>query len=723
MKTNRLITLIASLFIFASLVGCNKKNHEHEYVFHEEVAATCEISGKKAYYSCSGCKKIFDENKTEVTENELAIHPHASTLINIGSDSPTCTGVGHYSHFECSVCHKIFSDDLAEHEIELSSIEIAATGHSLIHIDELTPTCVADGHHEHYECVRCHKYFSDANGATEIQDSDFFVSKLGHNMENHPALQPTCVTDGNSEYHYCTRCHKYFSDTEGQNEIQENSWIIEGHHHMEYHPAKAMSFNVDGEVEHYHCTQCGKNYEDEAGTHEITTPVIIKAPRSLYSFEDGEVPSIFAVVQAADPLTVTEEAASDGTKSLKVKATGRNTKVSFDRDWLNMVFSSEDSVLLFDIKGSATINSLYYSSIADTFHAKWYKPYETNNSILQEWKTYQFTKAMFDDLQNDNAVVYFDDSTESASVYIDNIRLSKVVETKDIASFENSAIINADNSGELARNVNFFGITDKEKELRITSTKGDDQELNVSFSEQYVSHGHSSLHVTTQNGKIEVFVSKALYDNLDDSGVVFDLYSPNGANPFHVKNEGSSEAEPRGYMNGDSGWVSFRFPKNKMGFWNGDWARLFTTDSAGNFEVYIDNIHPARNALNIGFEEEKIHNDSDLYTFRTYVSHESSITNELAHSGNRSFRVNCDANGRALIIGDVLYNLLPNEGISFWIYSRTAFNSDNVVYSTPNEWKQFTVAKSDIHDAYNDHYVFLPYAATTLYIDDICIAH
>ena len=717
MKTKRFITLLTSLFLLSSLIGCNKKAHEHEYVFHDEVASTCEKEGTKAHYSCSGCKKLFDEGKMEISEKELTILPHASTLKNVDSDSPTCTEVGHYSHFECTVCHKVFSDDNAEHEITLDSIEIPSLGHSLIHHDELAPSCTTDGNHEYYECSRCHKYFSDDKGNNEIHHDDFFIAALGHDMEDHPAVPATCTTDGNSEYHYCKRCHKYFSDSQGQNEIKENSWIIEGHHHMEYHPAKEMSFNVDGELEHYHCTACEKNFEDEDGAKEITTPVIIKAPRSLYSFEDGEVPSVFSPLQACEELTVTDEAASDGVKSLKIKVNARNTKIAFDRDWLNMVFTDDSNVLLFDIKSTATINSLYYSSVADTWHAKWYKPYETNNSIVSEWKTYQFTKAMFDDLQSDNAVIYFDDSTSSSTVYLDNVRLSKLVETKNIASFENSTIENADNSSELARNVFFFGSDAKEREVRITSTKTGT--LNVSFDEEHVSHGHSSLHVTTTDGKIEVFISKALYDSLDASGVVFDLYAPSGVTPYHVWNEESSDAEPRGYMNGDSGWVTFRFPKAKMGYWGGDWARLFTTDSAGNYEAYIDNIRPAKTVLNIGFEEERIHNDSSLYTFGTYISHTSSITNELMHSGNRSFKVECAAHGRALLIGQVLYDLLPEEGITFWIYSRTAFNSDNVVYDAPNEWKQFTVAKSAINSEYGDHYIFLPYAETTLYIDDI----
>ena len=47
---------------------------EHQYgELIPEIPAKCGVAGKKAYYECSVCGKLFDENKTEVSEEQLVI--------------------------------------------------------------------------------------------------------------------------------------------------------------------------------------------------------------------------------------------------------------------------------------------------------------------------------------------------------------------------------------------------------------------------------------------------------------------------------------------------------------------------------------------------------------------------------------------------------------------------------------------------------------------------
>lgn len=47
--------------------------HIHSYVWNEKVEATCTTDGRKGYYSCEGCEKIFDTDKKEVTMKSLVI--------------------------------------------------------------------------------------------------------------------------------------------------------------------------------------------------------------------------------------------------------------------------------------------------------------------------------------------------------------------------------------------------------------------------------------------------------------------------------------------------------------------------------------------------------------------------------------------------------------------------------------------------------------------------
>lgn len=47
-----------------------------------------------------------------------------------------------------------------------------------------------------------------------------------HTLTYHPANAPTVYTAGNSEYWSCELCGRYFSDENGMNQINQDSWII-----------------------------------------------------------------------------------------------------------------------------------------------------------------------------------------------------------------------------------------------------------------------------------------------------------------------------------------------------------------------------------------------------------------------------------------------------------------------------------------------------------------
>ena len=52
-----------------------------------------------------------------------------------------------------------------------------------------------------------------------------------HDMTAVEAVDPTCESDGNSAYWACSVCGKYFEDSEGENEIEADSWVIPAHGH------------------------------------------------------------------------------------------------------------------------------------------------------------------------------------------------------------------------------------------------------------------------------------------------------------------------------------------------------------------------------------------------------------------------------------------------------------------------------------------------------------
>lgn len=65
---------------------------------------------------------------------------------------------------------------------------------------------------------------------------------VSHNLTKTEAQAATCTEEGNTEYWYCETCKKYFSDSEGKNEIAPESTVI---------PATSHSY------ENGKCTVCG----------------------------------------------------------------------------------------------------------------------------------------------------------------------------------------------------------------------------------------------------------------------------------------------------------------------------------------------------------------------------------------------------------------------------------------------------------------------------------
>ncbi|GEM_PF-992694 len=59
-------------------------------------------------------------------------------------------------------------------------LTVTATEHDLMHYDAKDPTCDNYGWKEHYRCTDCGKYFSDAEGKSEVQEEDVLINATGH---------------------------------------------------------------------------------------------------------------------------------------------------------------------------------------------------------------------------------------------------------------------------------------------------------------------------------------------------------------------------------------------------------------------------------------------------------------------------------------------------------------------------------------------------------------
>ena len=142
--------------------------------------------------------------------------------------------------------------------------------HTLVKHEAVAATCTTGGNVEYWYCSGCQKYFSDSEGKNELKDVT--IVALGHNLTHHNAVAATCTTGGNVEYWQCERdgCGKLFSDSEGKNELEKVTLDMLGHD-LTHHNAVAATCTKGGNVEYWQCERdgCGKLFSDSEGKNEL----------------------------------------------------------------------------------------------------------------------------------------------------------------------------------------------------------------------------------------------------------------------------------------------------------------------------------------------------------------------------------------------------------------------------------------------------------------------
>ena len=128
-----------------------------------------------------------------------------------------------------------------------SNAAILTVKHNLVKVEAKAPTCTEPGNIEYWYCKGCDKYFSDAEGKSEINLAQTVINATGHKLTKTEAKEPTCTEAGNKEYWTCESCGSLFRDEVGSAEIKLEDVVIPatGHHYM----------NV-------YCTDCGHRDPD-----------------------------------------------------------------------------------------------------------------------------------------------------------------------------------------------------------------------------------------------------------------------------------------------------------------------------------------------------------------------------------------------------------------------------------------------------------------------------
>ena len=170
-----------------------------------EVPAQCGVEGKKAYYECSACHKLFDVNKTEVTAAELVIpalqHVAGTTWHSDDTDhwKLCANGCGTVMNQEahsggeanchekaaCSVCGAAYGKLDPDNHSGGTEVRNAAEA-----------TCNTDGYTGDTYCLGCNTKIAD--GTT--------IPATGDHTDDNGAWE----SDGTDHWHTCGACGTTF---------------------------------------------------------------------------------------------------------------------------------------------------------------------------------------------------------------------------------------------------------------------------------------------------------------------------------------------------------------------------------------------------------------------------------------------------------------------------------------------------------------------------------
>lgn len=65
-----------------------------------------------------------------------------------------------------------------------ASCSVTVAHGNMVHTPKKDAACTADGNEEYWTCETCGKYFSDANGNTEIAEDSWIISAINHNWND-----------------------------------------------------------------------------------------------------------------------------------------------------------------------------------------------------------------------------------------------------------------------------------------------------------------------------------------------------------------------------------------------------------------------------------------------------------------------------------------------------------------------------------------------------------
>ena len=252
---------------------------------------------------------IIKNNGEEIPEPDPEPE-HIHHMQKIERVVPTCCKEGNIEYYQCTECKKYFVDKEGSTEIEDLTDTIIVIDEFAHNWGEWKVTKKATEEAEGEETRIC------ANDNTHIQKREIPKLNHVHQLSKVERKEATCDEAGNIEFYICTGCGRYFSDANGKTEISEESTIIsklpyqilEGEN-QEYKPEenKKLVVRANGSVENFVELRVDANYIVKSGSTVIElSPEFVKTLSSgkhqmTFVYKNGETSTDFTVATTAEP--------------------------------------------------------------------------------------------------------------------------------------------------------------------------------------------------------------------------------------------------------------------------------------------------------------------------------------------------------------------------------------------------------------------------------------
>lgn len=272
--------------------------------------ATCTVDGKTVY-TATFSSNLFTTKPKEVTIDKLG-HTYGAPVWSWSEDGKTATATftctregctaettGHAQNVTATVSGKqnvaptctdkgttTYTAKVTFEKKDYADTkdvqDIKALGHKLTKTAAKAATCTEPGNSEYYTCATCGKFFSDTDGKNEIVKDSWVIKALGHDLTETPAVTPTCAAGGNNEYWTCSVCHKVFkADKTTETTVAAETLAKDPANHTggtEQRGAVAASCMTAGREADTYCKGCGVRLSvgkltDPTGNHNYVDGV------------------------------------------------------------------------------------------------------------------------------------------------------------------------------------------------------------------------------------------------------------------------------------------------------------------------------------------------------------------------------------------------------------------------------------------------------------------